>query len=266
MTHARSLRMLAILILTASALPAQQADPQYGQLVPFGTLEAKLDDRVLNDAEIYFAERAGAYLLLSSSLAGPLLIDVRGRKVDRVSAAKVQKNDDGSASLLAGAVAGEVGPFEVAESQLKVSLADGRQLTLGPKPPLLGLHTAEELLAHDPGYAYRGRVYPPNEKTMDELRKETRDVTVRVYFGSWCHTCARMVPWILVVGKALEGSHIHFEYYGLPPTMDDPVAEKAGVHGVPTMVVSVGGKELGRGSAPDVGVPEKVLMQILGGS
>lgn len=266
MTYARPLRMLAILLLTAPALAAQQIDPQFAKLVPYGQLEATLDGKTLEDGEVYFAERAGAYLLLSASLEEPLLIDVRNRKVDRVSPSKVQENDDGTASLLTGAVVGTAGPFEVAESSLTAALADGRRLTMGSKPPLLGLHSAEDLTSHDPSYAYRARQYPPNEKTIALLRQETRDVTVRVYFGSWCQTCSRMVPWVLEVGQALEGTKIRFEFYGLPPTMDDPVAQKAGVDGVPTMVVSAGGRELGRRSAPDLGVPEKALMQILGGS
>lgn len=266
MRYATLSRMLGILLLTASALPAQQADPWFGRFVPFGKLEVKLDARTLDDAEVYFAERAGSYLLLSASLEEPLLVDVRSRQVNRVSASTVEKHDDGTASLQIGAVAGTVGPFEVAETKLTAALADGRQLVLAPKPPLLGLHEAEDLTAHDPSYAYRARQYPPNEETIARLRQETRDVTVRVYFGSWCQTCARMVPWVLQVGGELEGSRIRFEYYGLPPTMDDPVAAEASVDGVPTMIVSAGGEELGRRSAPDLGIPEKALMQILSGS
>lgn len=256
-----------ILALLTGSLSLAQGDAFFGaRFVPFGALEVKLDGRTLDDVEVFFAERARSYLLLSSGLDQPLLIDIVSQKVERVSAAKVRKNEDGTASLLADPVIDTVGPFQVDEGQVRATLAQGRQLTLGPKPPLLGLQTADSLKAHNAAYGYYARLYPPTEKTIARLRQETRDVTVRVYFGSWCSTCGRVLPWLLSVDQALEGSNIRFEYYGLPKTMDDPEGQKMGITGVPTAVVSVGGKELGRRPAQDLGVPEKALLEILGGN
>lgn len=258
-------RFLALFLLTAATAAAQDVDSSFGPFVPFGLLEAKLDSRVLDDTETFVSDRAGAYLVVSSGLDHPLLLDTRNRKVDRVDAAKIRRNADLTVSLLTGAVVATVGPFEVADNQLKIPLGDDRLLTMGPNPPLLGPHEAADLKEHDPSYAYRARLYPPSDGTLAALRQETRDVTVRVYFGSWCATCSRIVPWLLQVDQALAGSHIRFEYYGLPPTMDDPVQREAKIDGVPTVVVSVGEKELGRRSAPELGVPEKALLEILGG-
>lgn len=260
-----ALLFLSLLLLPAATAPAQEIDYLFGSFVPFGQLEAQLDGRTLDDAEIFFAERAASYVLLTSGLDRPLLIEVRKHRVEWVSPDKVLKNGNGTANLLTEAVADTVGSFEVDEGRLSILFPDGRRLVLGPKPHLLGLHTAEDLRVHDASYLYRARLYPPSERAVAELRQETRAVTVRVYFGSWCATCARMVPWILRLDEALAGSRIRFEYYGMPPTMDDPQGEKAGVHGVPTMVVSVDGEELGRCSAPELGVPEKALLEILSG-
>lgn len=257
-------RILALIVLTTATASAQNAELVLGHFVPYGQLEAKLDSRLLDDAEMFFSEQAGAYLLMSSALGQPLLIETRSRRVSRVDTAKLRHNDNDTLDLLVGGVAAEVGPFEVGENQLTFDLA-GATLTMGPKPPLLGTHTAADLEAHDPSYAFKARLYPPSDSVVAELRQETRDVTVRVYFGSWCSTCARMVPWLLRVDEALAGSRIRFEYYGLPPAMDDPTALAADVHAVPTMIVSAGGQELGRRSAPDLGVPEKALLEILGG-
>jgi thiol-disulfide isomerase/thioredoxin len=258
-------RILALLLLTAATASAENAaDIVLGHFLPYGQLEAKLDSRTLDDAEMFFSDRAGAYLLTSSAFDQPLLIDTRSRKVNSVDAAKLRRNGNGTVDLLVGAVAAEVGPFEVGASRLTIALAGGT-LTMAPKPPLLGAQTAAALEAHDPSYAYTAGLYPPSESVLAELRQETRDVAVRVYFGSWCSTCSRVVPWLLRVDRALAGSRIRFEYYGLPPAMDDPEAFRANVDGVPTMVVTVGGREIGRRAAPDLGVPEKALLEILGG-
>ncbi len=70
---------------------------------------------------------------------------------------------------------------------------------------------------------------------------------MRVYFGSWCPVCGRLVPKILKLQSDLKGAKIQFEYYGLPqPMSDDPITAKENLNGVPTAIVYVDGKEFGR--------------------
>ncbi len=203
-------------------------------------------------------------MLLSSGLDHPLLINVRTQKVERLRSSKISRQDDGTVRLLKGAVSGVVGPFQVEEGELTAFIDLGRRLVLGAKPDLLGPQTAEQIAAHDPSYGHRARQYPPSEKNLAQLRGETREVTVRVYFGSWCATCARYLPWLMRVEEDLAGSPIRFEYYGLSHAMDDPEAKQAGIDGVPTAVVSAGGKELGRRTSAGLGIPEQALAQMLG--
>ena len=67
-----------------------------------------------------------------------------------------------------------------------------------------------------------------------------------------------------VRGKLWRDDYLH-NSFGLPYSMDDPEAEKMGIGSVPTAVVSADGKELGRRSSQDLGIPEKALLEILGG-
>lgn len=240
-----------------------EADALFRELVPFGSLEAKLDGKTLDDAQIFLGERAGAYLLLSDTLGKPLLINIRARQIEALELAKVRTNDDGTVDLSADTQFDTVGPFRVKGSELRFALADGRKIVLGPKPSLIGLHPASSLLEHNPAYAFGADRYPPDEDLITALRARERDVTVRVYFGSWCSTCTRVLPWILRVDRELDGSKIDFEYYGLPRTMDDPIAQKIGLDAVPTAIVIVDGQEVGRSTVPDLGVPEKAIATLL---
>jgi len=93
---------------------------------------------------------------------------------------------------------------------------DGKHVSLDPKPPLLGLHTAAELLAHDPAYARNAAEYHPGPTAIATLRAATAPVTVRVLFGSWCPYCKLHVPNMLRVEEELAGSNVTIEYFGLP--------------------------------------------------
>ena len=260
-------RAAAVFLLTTILLLAgPPADAQgFGPFLPFGDLQALIDDRVLDDTEMYLAERSGAYLLLSASLDHPLLINIRTQQVERVAADKIRRNDNSTVSLSATAVVAVEGPFQVEESRVTATLDGGRRLILQSKPHLLGLQTADSMVAHNVSYGYRAGQYPPSNKAITALREESRQVTVRVYFGSWCSACSRVVPWLIAVDQALDGSRIAFEYYGLPQTLDDPVAREAGVKAVPTAVVSADGIELGRRDSRGLSIPEDALLEILGG-
>jgi len=93
-------------------------------------------------------------------------------------------------------------------------------------------------------------------------------VTVRVYFGSWCPHCRQHVPYILKVEDQLKGSQVKFEYVGLkkpPEGWNDPEVKKLNVKGVPTGIVYVGGKEIGRITGDNWNAPEIQLNKIVAG-
>ncbi len=274
MTSARRLRLqsaLASILLSVCfmALPAsvlaQELDALFRDFEPFGELQASLDGKVLEGAEVLMAKRAGAYLVMAPQLDQVVLVNARTKSVEAIAKDKVAKDDQGTAGVLADAMFESLGSFDIAGDQVVIQIAEG-QLTLGPKPSLLGLQTAEALIEHNPSYGFKAEQYPPSADVIAELKKEKRDVVVRVYFGSWCPTCSRMVPWIVRVGQDLADSSLDFEYYGLPRTMDDPTAEAMDVHGVPTMVLMIDGKEIGRRGAEGLSIPEKAIAEILAGA
>ena len=61
-TSTKLLSILGLLPLICLPALAQAGDPAFGRFVPYGRLQAQLDEQVLEDSEIFFAERpAWAY-------------------------------------------------------------------------------------------------------------------------------------------------------------------------------------------------------------
>ena len=222
-----------------------------------------LGGETLKDATIYHSERAVAYLIMAPELASPLLINPRSRTVESIHLMKVSKKDDGSIDLLNGATLAIVGNFQIDGREVVFNF-DGKEGRMKPKPWLLGMQAGQEMIAHSPSYGERADAYSPRGQSVDALRQHGSEATVRVYFGSWCPACQRLVPKVLRIDRDIEGSKINFEYYGLPsPLTDDPEAARMKIRGVPTGVIFVDGKEVGRLQQDDWTTPEVSIARIL---
>lgn len=251
--------LLPSLLLPAVVTAQMASDAVLKDFKINGDFMLELEGHDYEDAEIYFSERAVAYLVMTPELPSPIMINPRTQTVESVHLMKVMKKDDGTVDILADAELDTVGSFRLQDGQVAFTV-DGKQAKLKPRPWLLGLHDGERLKKHSPEYAFGASQYSPDAQHLDALRRQAKDVRVRVYFGSWCPHCKRIVPRILRVADELEGSKIHFEYYGLPsPLNGDPQAVKAGIHGVPTLVVFVDGKEAARLTGQEILMPEAAL-------
>lgn len=267
------MRLLSFASVALLALPiyAQAPSPAAGGPLtgfePNGDFVLSLGGVDTKNVEIYYSESAVSYLILAPDLASPVMLNLRSRAVESVNLMKVVKKDDGTIDVLAGSRLAHLGTFEVAGASEVAFTVDGKAAKLREKPPLLGLHQGSQLLGYNPEYARKASLYTPDAALLQALRSEPRAVRVRVYFGSWCPVCKRLVPNVLKVAAALAGSQIAFEFYGLPKPMDgDPETARAGIHGVPLLVVFVAGTEAGRLSGEDLLAPEAALRRLLGAS
>jgi thiol-disulfide isomerase/thioredoxin len=259
---------LAILLLAAAA-----AVPAHGQAVPSDAVLRgfqRIGDYVLlvngkedKGAEIYQNSKIPAYLILASALPSPVLMTPRAGTVETVNLMKVAKQKDGSVDLLADASLAPQGKFQI-DGEKVAFTSEGKQVSLNPNPPLLGIKKNADLKAHNPEYARTAQGYNPNPAVLAALKKEAQPVTVRVFFGSWCPHCRQHVPLLLKVEDQLGASKIHFEYYGLPRDFKDPEAQRMKIKGVPTAVIYVNGRETGRMEGNDWTVPEASLSKLLG--
>ncbi len=262
--------LLALLAPLAAPVPAAAqgavpADAVFQGFKPTGEFLFSLGGKDIKDAEVYQSDRAGAYLIIAPSLSSPLLINTRTQMVESVSFMKVQKNADRSIDLLADASFDQVGKFTV-NGQKVAFQVKGQEAGLRARPPLLGLQTSDSLKSYKTEYAFRAEEYKTDPALVAKLKAETRNVRVRVYFGSWCPVCGRLVPKVMKLADELKGSKVQVEYYGLPqPMSDDPITAKENLNGVPTAIVYVDGKEFGREDGHTLGQPEQAFLNALAG-
>ncbi len=255
---------LTLALLPSTAVLAQvPADAVFSGFKRNGEFLFELGDSVLKNAEIYLSERAASYLVIAPELASPLLISPRTGSVESVSFMKMLKREDGTIDLLADASFNRLGAFRIDGQEIVFEVKD-QEARLKAKPPLLGGQGAEALRSYKPEYARLADEYTPEARYLGNLRSQQEAVRVRVYFGTWCPVCGRLVPRIIKLADELEGSKVNFEYYGLPqPMSKDPITKREDLHGVPTAIVYVGDKEVGRLSGGDLNAPEKSITRLV---
>jgi thiol-disulfide isomerase/thioredoxin len=271
MMHKKSVvPMLALaLVAVASIVGAQGGVPSDSVLrgfQPIGEYVLIVNGKPVG-GEIYQNEQLPAILVMSSSLSSPVLLTPRAGSVESVHIMKVAKQKDGSVDLLADAVLAPLGQFKMNGDNVTFNY-QGKNVSLNPKPPLVGRHGSQVLKTHNPLYVRTANTYKPNGAAIASLKKNPKPVTVRVYFGSWCPHCRQHVPFILKVEDQLKGSQVKFEYVGLkrpPEGWNDPEVKKLNVKGVPTGIVYVQGKEIGRITGDSWEAPEIQLNKIVAG-
>lgn len=257
----RSKILLTILALTVAPLAIASAQTGF---MHDSTWMVEIDGTP-SEAEVYRAQSPAAMLVMSDQLPEPVMLMLGAGSVNGVQLMKVARQQDGSVNVLANPFTSSYGSYQVDGAGVTFSVAD-HSVAIVPKPPLVGLHPAADLVEHDNGYEQRRDAYSPTGADVATLATAP-DVTVRVFFGSWCPACAQLVPRILAVEEALgESAAVSFEYYGLPQGFaGDPEAERYDVSQVPTVVLLRDGREIGKLVGNELRQPESALAQALGG-
>ncbi len=253
-----------IVLLALATVPATAQN--YGQFVLSGDFMLQENGDELEKAEIYRATQTAGVLIREPSLPAPVLIQPGSQRVETVNVMKLSKPGDDVLKLLPGATLKAQGGFEISGQNVEFTV-DGRAFTLGPKPPLLGTQDAEDLKEYSYLYVRRSREYSPDAGAVSKLEGVSRAVKVRVFFGTWCPHCQRTVPYAVRLAEELQGSKVDFEFYGLPQGFgNEPEAKKNDVTAVPTAIVYVDGKEVGRLSNEDWAQPERAIQRIVSSS
>jgi thiol-disulfide isomerase/thioredoxin len=259
-----ALALLALLAAAAAPLAAQPApDPLFQGFEPTGAYALSIAGKAVRGAEIYHSERARALLLLSSELESPLLVNLRSRRVESVGFLSLAKRPNGTIDILADAEITPAGSYAIADEGVSLTVG-GKELILAPRASLTGRQSAGSLAEYDPTYSRAAEHYKPNDSLVAQLRQQKAPVRIQVFFNSKCAVCQQMVPKIIKVERALEGSKIAFDYYGLPDSYKgDAEMDKKDVRGVPTGIVYVDGKEVGRIVGAEWQMPELAIKNVL---
>ena len=257
--------VLAAIALTSSLLADVPADAVLQGFEPNGDFLLEIDGTTATDAEMFYADKAQAYLILSRTLGSPVVVTLRGGSVEQVHLMKVARRDNGTVDILADADLRSMGRYSVDGTAVAFTI-DGKAVKLKQKPDIVGEHTLTSLIETNPGYGRSASAYSPDDNALNALRSDAKDVRVRVYFGSWCSVCKRHLPSMLKVQEVLgSDAAIAFEYVGLAKPGGDAPPWPKGIVGVPTAVVFVGEKEVGRLTAEQWRAPEIALQRLVAG-
>jgi thiol-disulfide isomerase/thioredoxin len=250
------LALLAPLSAQAQAVPS---DAHFRGFELNNDFIVVLAGKELPKAELYLSESARAYLVIASDLPSPLLINAPAGTVETVDLMKVSRRPDGTIDLLADATLDPAGKYQIRENEIEFTVS-GKIVRLKQRPYSLGPHTGPALLSSSPVYQRTAKSYNPDPGILKRLKEHKEPVRVLTFFGSWCPHCRRHLPLLMKVEEGLAGSKFKFDYYGLPRPFDgDAEAKKYGITGVPTAILFVGDKEVGRIPATQWSNPEVAL-------
>lgn len=261
----RSALVLAAALL-AGALVASAQPGGYGVFYPNGDFELVVDGTEIPEAELYRSTQTPSVLIRSAEFAAPVLVVPGQRRVETVNVMKMAKGDDGSLRLLPNATLEPQGSFRV-DGQAVEFTVDGRKVRLQPKPPLLGHQEAADLKEYSHLYVRGAERYDPDAAALSRLGELSEPVRVRIFFGSWCPHCQRHLPAAVRLAEELDSSQVSFDFYGLPRSFKgEPEAEEADVSAVPTGIVYVDGREVGRIESEDWARPERAIYELVRGA
>ncbi len=255
--------VLTTLLLSAPRLATgdDEAHKTLREFGPSGQYTLHISKKLQKKARIFHSRRAGAFLILDSDYGKPWLVLPREKKVATVPADAVIEEKDKSIHLKADVKLEELGKLAIEGRDLLIDV-EGLVARMHPQAYALGALNAEELLLHTPDYERGVDRYRPNERDLKRLVDCATETEVVVFFGTWCPTCKRLLPRVLNVDRAIEGSKIKITYYGLPkgPGMRaDPEARRARVTRVPTAVIFVNGRAAGTITSRGLNRPESAL-------
>jgi hypothetical protein len=124
---------------------------------------------------------------------------------------------------------------------------------LAPRPAsaediLLGRVSPASILAVSPAWQEEHDAYTPDPEDVKILAELSRKARVDVYFGSWCGDSQREVPRFLKILDVAVPRRLKVRYLALDRTKSHParLVEGVGIERVPTFVLHVGGREIGR--------------------
>jgi len=228
-----------------------------------GLYVLEVDGQMQLGGNIFFSNSSHSYLVKDKILPQVYILTPGSTDVKAVDDSTLVSRPDGGFDLAGSANPTAVAKLQVDSGNVSFDVA-GHHVTLKQKPDLLGDQQMSYILKYLPEYERGAQAYKPSASIIKHLKSHQTDVKVQIYFGSWCPHCRQMVPRVIKVAQELAGSHIHFAFYGLPhPLGADPTTDRMGIQAVPTGIVYVKGKEIGRIIGGGWEIPELSLQNLL---
>lgn len=124
-------RVLVGLLLAFPAFAQQAISPAMRGFTPTTDYSLTVNGAPA-PAQMYYLGEAPAYLVVSSALPGPVLLDLRNGLAIAILQLKIVKQRDGSVDILANGATGRIGPFTLSKRNLTFTY-EGRNVAVVPK-------------------------------------------------------------------------------------------------------------------------------------
>ena len=113
---------------------------------------------------------------------------------------------------------------------------------------LLGRVDPETILAINPEWRANHDAFEPADSDVRRIASSPVEARLDTYFGSWCSDSRREVPRLLKILERASPQNLKVRFYGLDRTKKEParLARKGAIVRVPTLILSVRGREIGR--------------------
>lgn len=132
-------------------------------------------------------------------------------------------------------------------------------------PPLLGPVSFDDFLSLCPEFQERERAYQPQPEKVRAIAGAAEEMTLEIYFGSWCPHCQEVLPKLIRSLKDAANPRLRVKMIGLPRAFgDDPSVKTRQVKGVPTMILFRKDVEVGRFSGTEPTPVEETLARLVG--
>ncbi len=230
-----------------------------------GHYQLRINDTIVADAKL-FLPPAGLprLLVVAPGLPQAYLVTAGERSVVPVDLARVREAETPDDVLLApSAAAPASGGLTIDGTRLRF-LAGTVRAVVEPRDDLVGEKTADELLEFMPEYRRHAAAYEPRRGDLRLLSTLTEPAEIKVFFGTWCPHCEKLVPRLIRVAKDAQNPRIAIKFYGLPRKIeDDPLARQLKITAVPTGLVHRGGEFVGLMTGEKLEHPEQALAALL---
>ena len=220
---------------------------------PTGRLGVFRNGAEVPQSHVFYAQGARAWLVSMRGRQDALLLRLPAGKhaLEAVPLEDLIPREDGSRDLKRSARIKSIGKFFRQGREIRLASDGLAGASLRPKPHLSGWKKARDLLDHKPEYGLDAVSIRSDSAKLQALKARTTcSIVVKVFFGSWCTQCDRLLPYTLHLDQALSSRrNIQFHYYAVPtkegfPT--DPQVVKNRIPKIPVGIVYLDGKEAGR--------------------
>ncbi len=197
------------------------------------------------NAEIWQLRNPASILVVSEKLPTSVLLRVESRRVSTVAKDGLAPGD-GVMSVPAAAIGETITRFVPSQGEVAFSWRGTMtRLVLDVPEPLVGEKTRAELFEHSPDYQTKAKAYRSEAALLQRFQDAPGKKRVLAVFATWCGVCKTFLPNLIRVSQDLDGSGIDFDWLGIPD-WNYPKVKELNVNSLPTAIVYVDGKEVGR--------------------